>query len=164
MCIAFAKNGYCDKDSECQYAHGPQDLRPMGGPNGSMGPPSMVPPPGMMGGMRPPMGGGSGGPSGNQSNYKTSMCKNMTEQGYCSHGESCVFAHSSSELRAKKPTFKNDAGWDMGGAGVFNKRKRDNNKTVLCQNYTTYGECQYGEKCNFAHGPEELAMHKKQRF
>ena len=61
MCIAFAKNGYCEKSSgkksslyvfkefpcflifftfsflECQYAHGPQDLRPMGG-GGSFGP------------------------------------------------------------------------------------------------------------------------------
>merc|ERR1719468_1296291 len=27
MCIAFAKNGFCTKLANCQYAHGPQELR-----------------------------------------------------------------------------------------------------------------------------------------
>ena len=117
-------------------------------------------------GMRPSgMGGPPAGAGGHMvgSNYKTAMCKNMTEQGYCQHGDSCVFAHSSSELRGKN--FGGNGNMMMDG-GPFNmaKRKRDNTKTVLCQNFTTYGECQYGGNCNFAHSEQELALSKKQRF
>jgi hypothetical protein len=85
---------------------------------------------------------------------------------FCQHGDSCVFAHSSSELRAKNNFGGNGNNMMMDGGGPFNmaKRKRDNTKTVLCQNYSTYGECQFGGNCNFAHGPEELALSKKQRF
>ena len=51
----------------------------------------------------------------------------------------------------------------MGATNMF-KRKRDLVKTVLCTNYSSYGECQFGDNCNFAHGPEELASNKKPRF
>merc|ERR1719266_2288825 len=156
MCIAFAKNGYCIKMAACQYAHGPQELR-----NGSG--PSMVPAPsGMMGGMD---NNGSG-------NYKTAMCKNVLEKGHCTHGDNCHYAHSSAELRAKKPGsmpgmgvpgMTMPPGMGVAAQNMF-KRKRDVVKTVLCTNYSSYGECQFGENCNFAHGPEELASSKKQRL
>ena len=29
-------------------------------------------------------------------------------------------------------------------------------KTVLCNNYSRYGDCRYSHKCQFAHGIEEL--------
>jgi len=157
MCIAFAKNGYCNKMAACQYAHGPQELR-----NGGAGGPPMVPPPQtqMM------MGSGSAG-----GNYKTAMCKNVLEKGHCTHGDNCHYAHSSAELRAKKPGMPGmgPPGMPMApgmGAVAQNmfKRKRDVVKTVLCTNYSSYGECQFGENCNFAHGPEELASSKKQRL
>lgn len=137
MCITFAQNGYCPKMAGCHFAHGPQELRNMG-PNPAMG-------------MTGPM-------------YKTTMCKNVAESGFCSRGDGCHFAHSSSELRFKSPP---------GGYGaspmVGMKRKGDfgsgggggNFKTILCTNFTNFGECQYGGGCSFAHGPQELAKRFK---
>ena len=29
-------------------------------------------------------------------------------------------------------------------------------KTMMCKNYNTEQGCQYGDKCQFAHGPEDL--------
>lgn len=159
MCIDFAKNGYCERMNTCRYAHGPQELR--GGSHNVAGSSGMN----MNHSSQMPMMGGGGGAAGH-SNYKTAMCKNMLEQGVCSHGSQCNFAHSTSELRAKKP----GPGMMMMGGGVGGpmggpfKRKRDLIKTVMCTNYSTFGECQYGESCTFAHGPEELAMNKKQRL
>jgi len=150
MCIAFAKNGYCIKMAACQYAHGPQELR-----NGS-GPPMVTPTSGMMGGMDK---NGSG-------NYKTAMCKNVLEKGHCSHGDNCHYAHSSAELRAKTtmPGGGMMAGMGPGAINMFKRKQMGLVKTVLCTNYSSYGECQFGDNCNFAHGPEELASNKKQRF
>ena len=109
-------------------------------------------------------------------NYKTQMCKNVTEKGHCNFGDNCQYAHSSAELRPKNPMgmmaskMGGMAGMGqmagMAGMGATNmfKRKRDLVKTVLCTNYSSYGECQFGDNCNFAHGPEELASNKKPRF
>ena len=118
----------------------------------------VTPPTGMMGGMD---NNGSG-------NYKTAMCKNVTEKGHCSHGDNCHYAHSSAELRAKKPGIGPGggmmAGMGPGAQNMFKRKQMGLVKTVLCTNYSSYGECQFGDNCNFAHGPEELASNKKQRF
>merc|ERR1712088_973309 len=152
MCIAFAKNGYCNKMAACQYAHGPQELR-----NGGAGGPPMVPPP------QTQMMMGSGAAGGN---YKTAMCKNVLEKGHCSHGDNCHYAHSSAELRAKTtmPGGGMMAGMGPGAINMFKRKQMGLVKTVLCTNYSSYGECQFADNCNFAHGPEELASNKKQRF
>ena len=101
----------------------------------------------------------------NGSNYKTAMCKNVLEQGHCQHGDNCKYAHSSAELRAKKPTGMMGMVSPMVNSAMeAMKRKRDNVKTVLCTNFSNYGECQFGDNCNFAHGPEELVSSKKQRL
>jgi len=69
------------------------------------------------------------------------------------------------ELRTAKPGMGGGmmAGMGVGAMNMF-KRKRDVVKTVLCTNYSNFGECQFGENCNFAHGPDELASSKKQRL
>jgi len=36
------------------------------------------------------------------------------------------------------------------------KQPTANAKTVLCKSFISNGDCRYGEKCTFAHGPEEL--------
>jgi len=161
MCIVFAKNGFCPKMAACNFAHGPQELR--GGAQSTpqsnmMGQTSMM-------GMSNASGAG---------NYKTQLCKNVTEKGHCTFGDNCQYAHSSVELRPKMATpgmggmghmgGMNMAG--MAGMGATNmlKRKRDLIKTVLCTKFSAYGECQFGDNCNFAHGPEELASNKKSRF
>merc|ERR1712200_30015 len=82
MCIAFAKNGFCTKMAACQYAHGPQELR---------------------GATTMPQTNMVGQSSQGAGNYKTQMCKNVTEKGHCNFGDNCQYAHSSAELRPKKP-------------------------------------------------------------
>ena len=109
--------------------------------------------------MRPSgMGGPPASTGGHMvgSNYKTAMCKNMTDQGYCQHGDSCVFAHSSSELRPK--SFGGNGNMMMEGGPPLNlaKKRRGNEKTVLCHNYSKYGKCKFGNNCSYAHGPGEL--------
>ena len=56
------------------------------------------------------------------------------------------------------------AGMGPGAQNMFKRKQMGLVKTVLCTNYSSYGECQFGDNCNFAHGPEELASNKKQRF
>ena len=161
MCIAFAKDGYCQNDAGCQYAHGPSELRGPGNNSGFGG-----------GGMmrQPPRPSNQSGMSGGQpQNYKTAMCKSILEQGNCSRGDGCHFAHSSVELRAKKPGLmpQGMSGGSMGLQSLPFKRKRENFKASPCQTFTAFGECQYGDSCVFAHGPDELAMaamNKRQRF
>merc|ERR1712083_225262 len=84
-------------------------------------------------------------------NYKTQLCKNVTEEGHCSFGDNCQYAHSSAELRPKMATpgmggmghmgSMNMAG--MAGMGATNmlKRKRDLIKTVLCTKFSAYDDC-----------------------
>lgn len=45
-----------------------------------------------------------------------------------------------------------------GGNGFFAKAAEENpfHKTSLCKRYQSPGGCTFGDKCNFAHGPEEL--------
>jgi len=44
------------------------------------------------------------------------------------------------------------------GAGFFNATPDENpfHKTTLCKRFTSPGGCSFGEKCNFAHGAEEI--------
>merc|ERR1712223_1599981 len=165
ICETWKANGSCDRGSNCIYAHGQSDLRqksqmPMQNmPMQNMSPMTTAYPPQYRAG-----------------NYKTQMCKNVTEKGHCNFGDNCQYAHSSAELRPKKPMGMMASGMGgmagmgqmagMAGMGATNmfKRKRDLVKTVLCTNYSSYGGCQFGDNCNFAHGPEELASNKKPRF
>merc|ERR1719444_144127 len=83
---------------------------------------------------------GSMGMSGSQpSNYKTSMCNNVMEQGHCFRGDSCNYAHSSAELRSTKPTGFMNMGGPMGVNPLMGaiKRKWDLAKTALCTNFAT---------------------------
>ena len=38
---------------------------------------------------------------GGASNFKTVMCKNYREKGFCKFGDKCTFAHGKDELRRK---------------------------------------------------------------
>lgn len=48
------------------------------------------------------MGGKGYGPSPYKNNYKTVMCKFYEQQGWCSRGNSCTFAHGVHELSKGK--------------------------------------------------------------
>eukprot|EP00966_Prymnesium_polylepis_P222362 5144756-Prymnesium_polylepis.1 len=48
-------------------------------------------------------------------------------------------------------------GLPVAAAAVAAPRERPANyKTVLCHNWEANGVCQYGARCNFAHGQHEL--------
>lgn len=99
--------------------------------------------------------------------FKTVMCKNYPD---CKYGDRCNFAHGDKELRKLDETILNavarptspdsdtssqtaserrsDSGSTTGGASNF--------KTRMCKNYEKNGYCKFGERCNFAHGRDEL--------
>jgi len=64
--------------------------------------------------------------------FKTKMCPHL-QNGVCTRGPSCSYAHTQSELR-DPPNLK---------------------KTRLCQQFLS-GKCTRGNLCSFAHGEEEL--------
>merc|ERR1712216_528721 len=99
--------------------------------------------------------------------FKTVMCKNYPN---CKYGDRCNFAHGPDELRKLDETILNavarpkspdsdtssttasdrhsEAGSSTGGAANF--------KTRMCKNYEKNGFCKFGDRCNFAHGRDEL--------
>merc|ERR1712062_24884 len=69
--------------------------------------------------------------------YKTSMCTVFMEQGFCTRGENCAFAHSAKQLmeaQARDPKYK----------------------TMLCEAWKNQGTCDRGNNCIYAHGQNEL--------
>ena len=71
--------------------------------------------------------------------FKTSMCKNILEKGQCPHGDYCLFAHKSSELRKKSLEID-----------------EENFKTRMCKNVIEKGHCTHGIYCQYAHKSSEL--------
>ena len=101
--------------------------------------------------------------------------------GSCPYGDRCNFAHGQHEL--KRPHLAHGGVlWEdeavlqqmggmggmlaMGGmmpgmppmmaAGSQGNPKSSNYKTRICLNWHKTGNCQYGARCNFAHGHMEL--------
>lgn len=99
--------------------------------------------------------------------FKTVMCKNHPD---CKYGDRCNFAHGDAELRKLDETILNavarpkspdsdtssqtgserrsESGSSTGGATNF--------KTRMCKNYEKNGFCKFSDRCNFAHGRDEL--------
>lgn len=81
--------------------------------------------------------------------FKSTLCQ-FYLKGHCKTGESCSYAHGTSELR----TPKGNSIADLESANAENKKVLY--KTTLCAKFVTYGECPFGVGCNFAHGVKEL--------
>ena len=123
--------GSCQYGDRCNFAHGEDQLRQFGGP-----------------------GGGSrfGGDIKSRSNdpaYRTKLCTRWA-QGSCQYGDRCMFAHGEEQMRA------------FGGDGAPHSRRSSASensdpayRTKLCTRWLQ-GSCQYGDRCNFAHGEEQL--------
>ncbi|KAI7902453.1 uncharacterized protein BX663DRAFT_76035 [Cokeromyces recurvatus] len=85
--------------------------------------------------------------------YKTRLCERFELEGSCPYGTKCNFAHGVNELRGRTDLQQQS-----------NLQKEDRNemfenqlfKTKLCEKYMRDKFCQYGPKCHFAHGEEEL--------
>nr|CAG8581482.1 1680_t:CDS:2 [Entrophospora candida] len=85
--------------------------------------------------------------------YKTRLCERFETEKFCPYGPKCTFAHGAGELRERLvvpveeksslPTVKD---------GPENPLY----KTRLCERFMKENFCQYGPKCNFAHGEHEL--------
>ncbi|XP_053331512.1 mRNA decay activator protein ZFP36L1 [Spea bombifrons] len=71
----------------------------------------------------------------NSSRYKTELCRPFEENGSCTYGDKCQFAHGIRELRS-----------------LIRHHKY---KTELCRTFHTIGFCPYGPRCHFIHNEEE---------
>lgn len=99
--------------------------------------------------------------------FKTVMCKNYPN---CKYGDRCNFAHNEKELRRLDETILNavarpkspdsdtssQAGSDRRSESGSSTGGANNFKTRMCKNYEKNGFCKFGDRCNFAHGRDEL--------
>jgi len=80
-----------------------------------------------------------------QNKYKTELCRNFEQTGFCKFTNRCAFAHGMHELKEK----------------IF---LPSNYKTKLCKQFTKYMYCPYGQRCQFLHilnERTETQMHKE---
>mmetsp|Transcript_31234 Transcript_31234/g.35558 ORF Transcript_31234/g.35558 Transcript_31234/m.35558 type:complete len:219 (-) Transcript_31234:470-1126(-) len=77
--------------------------------------------------------------------YKTEMCRNWSENGFCEFEDHCAFAHGPNEIRPKTYLTK------------FYKTKR-------CKSFHEYGYCVYGERCQFLHRQKSFDGQKGAAF
>ncbi|CAG8632188.1 26930_t:CDS:2 [Gigaspora margarita] len=84
--------------------------------------------------------------------YKTRLCERFETERFCPYGSKCTFAHGTAELRERPP------GEEKVDVPPTAKDGPDNPlyKTRLCERFMKENFCQYGPKCNFAHGENEL--------
>ncbi|GAN08122.1 bis(5'-nucleosyl)-tetraphosphatase [Mucor ambiguus] len=99
--------------------------------------------------------------------YKTRLCERFETEGSCPYGPKCNFAHGVVELRGRT----------TGDASYQHQYQQDKNddrinidsngnqlfKTKLCEKFMKDKFCQYGPKCHFAHGEEELKTRPPKR-
>lgn len=139
LCTNF-KSGSCTFNERCVFAHGVEDLR-----KPAPGWESMV----SAGGSTTRGNFGVSAMGGQQK--KNRPCRYFVD-GNCPYGDRCNFLHGNEEI--VKTT-----SWDS-SAGVrgFSASKQTY-KTRLCANWEKGEPCSFGNKCHFAHGPEELQKH-----
>ena len=139
ICNNFEKEGHCQYDDMCHYAHGEEELNEESEGDKMMAEKMKI--------RKNPF-------------YKTIMCKSLAT---CQFGENCVYAHSEDEIRPVASNMMQGASFpNKGGGGGGTSGGGGSNvmtggyKTSLCKNYMDSGICSFGTKCNFAHGPMEL--------
>ena len=69
----------------------------------------------------------------NKTKYKTEMCKNFSEMGYCPYRNKCQFAHGENEICRLEPPAK-----------IFYRTRN-------CHSFWNQGQCKYGFRCQFSH-------------
>jgi hypothetical protein len=77
--------------------------------------------------------------------YKTELCRNVIEKGYCQFGDFCHFAHEDSELRPRSldPKYK----------------------TSNCRSYHgASGICYYAKRCDYIHGESAEELMRIRRY
>ncbi|CAG8540496.1 4034_t:CDS:2 [Paraglomus brasilianum] len=84
--------------------------------------------------------------------YKTRLCERFETEGFCPYGPKCTFAHGTNELRERPSSEEKVGSPPTARDGPENPLY----KTRLCERFMKENFCQYGPKCNFAHGEHEL--------
>ncbi|KAI8975977.1 hypothetical protein BDB01DRAFT_853480 [Pilobolus umbonatus] len=116
--------------------------------------------------------------------YKTRLCERFEVEGSCPYGLKCNFAHGVNELRGKSTetaqpeprapsnnfhlTTSHSSGNHASNSNNSNNTNEQQSfegnflfKTKLCERFMKDRFCQYGPKCHFAHGEEELKERPK---
>lgn len=137
LCTNF-EQGFCPRGDMCTFAHGEQELgtlQPAGG-----------------------AGKGGGGAQPGRPFMKTKLCHHWQQQGSCSRGESCGFAHGEHEIGTPQTGGGGCSGGAPAGKGGPTQAEKElfNFKTTLCNNFANDGTCPRGDRCAFAHGEGEL--------
>ena len=70
------------------------------------------------------------------SKFKTELCKNWIEAGFCRYRDTCKFAHGKEEM-------------------VFSKHSSQS-KNKNCKTYFKTGQCPYGPRCIFDHEHRQM--------
>ena len=94
-------------------------------------------------------------PNTTESNFKTRLCKTFVSMGMCPNGFNCGYAHGVVELRTTNGSH------GPHGAQVLRYNNQGGSqglKTVMCKNWMENQDCQFGNRCNFAHGEEQLKV------
>jgi len=129
LCKTFS-SGVCPAGASCHFAHGSRELRNMFKTGGGYGQSAQQ------------HHGSSGGwPA---ANAKTVLCKNWSEKGSCTYGDSCNFAHGEEQIRGVKE--------------VKIISRNPLYKTTMCKQFSEAEFCELGEECHFAHGQDELRV------
>jgi len=129
MCQQFQEKGFCTFRDTCNFAHGHAEMRTVQENLARINP-----------------------------NYKGTLCKYFMSTGDCEFGSLCQYAHGNLELRAVNPS----AGSSLSGNQNYNSLagmvgfSSPQYKTTLCKNYQDHGKCDFGARCQFAHGQLEL--------
>lgn len=99
----------------------------------------------------------------NNNKFKTVLCKHFGQNGTCSYGDKCQFAHGYQEIKSSNMTMGSTmppTTSPMVDMGMKQQQKTipnpSNFKIVKCKNWETTGTCKYGSVCTFAHGDTEL--------
>jgi hypothetical protein len=103
--------------------------------------------------------------------FKTVMCKNHPN---CKYGDKCNFAHGEAELRKLDETIldavarSKSPDSETSSQTASDRRTEDsstggtsNFKTRMCKNYEKNGFCKFGDRCNFAHGRDEIQQQRR---
>lgn len=91
--------------------------------------------------------------------FKTIICKNYIETGWCQFGDQCRYAHGKKDLRSKPDKFvidTNELSDEMKAKMKAKAQSTPGYKSKLCQTFEETGHCQYGDICIFAHGEGKI--------